>query len=81
MTETKKPSSPDDAKLDTDPIHHASFVLRCWKTDVGRFCARLTDVRSGITHPVADLAELARLLRRLLELDSGESSDGAGRSY
>jgi hypothetical protein len=47
-------------------LGHASFVLRCWVNSQGQIRAHLVDVRTGIAHPVADLAELPTLTRRLI---------------
>jgi hypothetical protein len=44
---------------------YASFILRCWTSDGGELRARLIDVRSGISRPLADLSELPGLIRQL----------------
>ena len=49
-----------------DRPHFASFVLRCWKGESGQVRARLLDVHSGVSHPLADLADLPGLVDRLL---------------
>ena len=46
---------------------HASFVLRCWIADEGQVRARLINVRSGISHAVAELSELPGLIGRLVQ--------------
>ena len=46
---------------------HASFVVRCWISREQPMRIRLIDVNSGISHPVADLNSLPRLLLSLLE--------------
>lgn len=48
------------------PVHYASFILRCWSSDAGHLRARLIDVNSGVSRPVADLAELPALVGSLL---------------
>jgi hypothetical protein len=57
----------DDAQI---PHHPASFVLRCWVGRENVVRARLTDVRSGVNYPLADLDELSSLVQRLV-LTSG----------
>jgi hypothetical protein len=47
-------------------LWHASFILRCWSNPAGEVRARLIDVRTGVTHPLADLDEIPALTRRLL---------------
>ena len=56
---------PADAETPASP-HHASYILRCWTGDVGQIRARLIDVHSGATWPVADLVDLPALVRRLM---------------
>lgn len=54
--------------------YYASFVLRCWTCETGQIRARLTDVHSGISYPVTDLADLPGLVRRMVTLAlSGEN--------
>ena len=48
------------------PPRYASFILRCWKNDAGQTSARLFDIRSGVSRPVANLAELPGLVRHLM---------------
>ena len=59
---------PADAETPASP-HHASYILRCWTGDVGQIRARLIDVHSGATWPVADLVDLPALVRRLMDRD------------
>jgi hypothetical protein len=59
---TDRPVEPEKS---TSP-HHASYILRCWTGDVGQIRARLIDVHSGATWPVADLVDLPALVRRLM---------------
>jgi hypothetical protein len=49
-----------------EAIHHASFVLRCWTGAGGQIRARLIDVQSGVSLPVADLADLPGQIRSLM---------------
>jgi hypothetical protein len=49
------------------PSHHASYILRCWTGDLGQIRARLIDVHSGVTWPVADLVDLPALVKRLMD--------------
>ena len=63
MTATSHATSIGDSEPDLS--HHASFVLRCWTSDE-QVRARLIDVHSGVTRPLADLAELPGLVRRLM---------------
>ncbi len=61
------------------PSHFTSFVLRCWVGDGGQMRARLTDVHSGLSYPVADPADLPGLVSHLVAQDQpGESSVGHG---
>jgi len=55
----------------------ASFVLRCWLTANGHARGYLLDVRSGVKHPVPDLAELPDLVRSLISMlaESGRDQD------
>jgi len=62
---TDRPVEPEKS---TSP-HHASYILRCWTGDVGQIRARLIDVHSGATWPVADLVDLPALVRRLMDRD------------
>jgi hypothetical protein len=48
---------------------YASFILRCWTNRQGRVRARLIDVHSGVSHPVASLAALPELVHRLVAKD------------
>jgi hypothetical protein len=68
--------TPVSENAEPHPAHYASFVLRCWRSDAGHFRARLIDVRSGVSHPVADPAELPGLVSRLVEQDSAEPATG-----
>ena len=52
-------------KKQNEPPHLASFVLRCWKDSSSQVRARLVDIQSGISYPLADLDELPDLVRRL----------------
>ena len=56
---------PANLEPPTSP-HHASYILRCWTGDLGQIRARLIDVHSGTTWPVADLVDLPALVRRLM---------------
>jgi hypothetical protein len=47
-------------------LWHASFILRCWSNPGGKVRARLIDVRTGVTYPLADLDDIPALTRRLL---------------
>jgi hypothetical protein len=49
-----------------DAVHHASFVLRCWTDTQGGFRARLIDVLSGVSYPVAGLIDLETLIEQLM---------------
>lgn len=57
---------PADLQPSTSP-HHASYILRCWTGDMGQIRARLIDVHSGVTWPVADLLDLPGLVQRLMD--------------
>jgi len=58
------------------PAHPVSFVLRCWVSKGGVVRSRLTDVRSGMSYPLADLAGLPALVQRLvLETSSSLPTD------
>jgi len=46
--------------------HYASFILRCWTSDLGQIRARLIDVHTGVSRPVTDLDELPGLVRHLV---------------
>ena len=48
-------------------LHHASFVLRCWRDRDGGIRLRLIDARSGVSYPLARLSELPGLLQGILE--------------
>ncbi len=66
------PAPPFDSEARESP-HYASFVLRCWTCEMGQIRARLTDVHSGISYPVTDLADLPGLVRRMVtQAPSGE---------
>ena len=66
------PTAPDAASPqpaeggETVPPRYASFILRCWTSDAGQLRARMIDVRSGVSRPLADLAELPGLVRHLM---------------
>jgi hypothetical protein len=47
-------------------VTYASFVLRCWRSHGGGIRARLIDVQSGVSRPVADLADLPEQVRCLM---------------
>ena len=49
-----------------DAVHHASFVLRCWIDTQGCFRARLIDVLTGVSYPVAGLVDLGTLIEQLM---------------
>jgi hypothetical protein len=49
-----------------ETVHYASFVLRCWIGGSGRIQARLIDVQSGISHPLASLADLPQQVQHLM---------------
>ena len=55
----------DYAENDVGPSA-SSFILRYWCTESGHTRGYLLDVRSGIRHPVPDLAELPELVRSLI---------------
>jgi len=59
---------PDRTRIPTTPnhLHHASFVLRCWTDRAGDVRLRLIDARSGLSYPLAQLADLAELVQRLV---------------
>jgi hypothetical protein len=61
----------------TEAVHHASFVLRCWIGSDGQIRARLIDVQSGISHPLASLADLPYQVQRLMApaIDSSPPPD------
>jgi hypothetical protein len=61
------PSHPPPDQEMTTSSHHASYILRCWTGDLGQIRARLIDVHSGVTWPVADLFDLPGLLQRLMD--------------
>ncbi len=48
-------------------IHRASYVVRCWADEHGQMHAMLVDVRTGASHPVADVNGLPELLHELFE--------------
>lgn len=62
------PGRPADPEPRTSS-HHASYILRCWTGDLGQIRARLIDVHSGVTWPVADLVDLPGLVQRLMARD------------
>jgi len=67
------PTPPFDSEESKSP-HYASFILRCWTCETGQIRARLTDVHSGVSCPVTDLADLPRLVRRMVaQAPSGEN--------
>lgn len=49
-----------------EPIHYVSFIVRCWQDSEAHLRARLVDVNSGVSYPVANLNGLPAVLRRLL---------------
>ena len=49
-----------------DAPQYASFLLRCWAGEGGRVRARLIEVRSGLSYPLADLAGLPSLVQHLV---------------
>jgi len=63
MTRTSGHS--DRAENDVSPPA-SSFILRYWCTESGHTRGYLLDVRSGIRHPVPDLADLPDLVRSLI---------------
>ena len=64
-----------DSEASESP-HYASFVLRCWTCETGQIRARLTDVHSGISYPVTDLADLPCLVRRMVTQTLGGENEG-----
>lgn len=46
--------------------HYASFILRCRVDTKGKIYARLIDVNSGMSYPVAELAALPEQVRHLV---------------
>ena len=62
---------PANLEPPTSP-HHASYILRCWTGDLGQIRARLIDVHSGTTWPVADLVDLPGLVQRLMDRSTPE---------
>ncbi len=65
MKNTAPEPSPDESQP-TAPCH-ASFIVRCWIGQEQQMRIRLIDVNSGISHPVANLDNLPKLLISLLE--------------
>jgi len=60
----KKPHThTDDGAAKTQ---RASFVLRCWTDKQGQVRTQVVDVRTGVSHPVADLEHLAGVLEKLV---------------
>ncbi|HNT78021.1 MAG TPA: hypothetical protein PKH77_23655 [Anaerolineae bacterium] len=55
------PESPEAAST-----RYASFIVRCWQDGEARLRARLVDVNTGVSYPVANLSDLPALLSRLL---------------
>lgn len=51
---------------ESDLTCYTSFVLRCWLTGEGHIHARLIDVHSGRSYPLADLADLPERIRCLV---------------
>ncbi|MBN2003461.1 MAG: hypothetical protein JXA21_08910 [Anaerolineae bacterium] len=45
---------------------YASFIVRCWQDSEMHLRARLVDVNSGASYPIANLSDLPAVLRRLL---------------
>ena len=62
-------------ELEQDPSYYVSFMLRCWSGADAQIHARLIEVPSGISHPVANLSDLAGLLQDLLLGRQGIDSD------
>ena len=60
LNSTTSPGGPQE-------LHHASFVLRCWRDGDGGIRLRIIDARSGVTYPLARLSELPGLLQGILE--------------
>lgn len=56
-------------------IHHASFVLRCWRDREGGIRLRLIDARSGVSYPLVQLSELPGLLQGLMERVTGVTGE------
>jgi hypothetical protein len=54
------------SKDNFEAVHRASYILRCWTDTVGGVRVRLIDARSGVSYPLARLADLPDLVRRLL---------------
>jgi hypothetical protein len=63
MTEIVQAPSTEDDNLDLP--HYVSFILRCWTDRQGQLRARLIEVDSGVSHPMADLEALPSLVHRL----------------
>lgn len=57
---------PEDEPTDLQGNYYASFILRCWTSPGGQIRARLIDVQSGVSRPVADLADLPEQVRSLM---------------
>ena len=54
---------------DTDnnsQVIHGSFVLRFWSAKSGDFHGYLLDARSGVRHPLHELAELPTLVQSII---------------
>jgi hypothetical protein len=49
-----------------DLPHYSSFILRCWIDRGKQVRARLIEVRSGVSHPLAALNELPELVHQLM---------------
>ena len=54
--------------LEPTPTHRVNFILRCWIDKTKQAHAYVIDVRSGVSYPVARLADLPQALERLLFL-------------
>lgn len=66
-------TSPDEK---SDLTLFASFILRCWLSGEGHIHARLIDVHSGRSYPLADLADLPEQIRGLVaQTRPGEQDD------
>jgi len=63
-------ANPDDPQRLEDELpassHPVSFVMRCWVVRGDTVRARLTEVRTGVSYPLADLADLPALVRSLV---------------
>lgn len=62
------------------PLVYASFVLRCQISEDGHVRARLVDVRTGNTYPLAALERLPGLVKDLIRPIMGRQDDKGDES-